>query len=242
MQKVGFGYDCRKCERSAYHTHPYTQGITVQMCDCLKLKYKGTGYLEAKKVPLAIEAYNRALELGVPSQDGVILFMRAAAHAALAVTQRGVLLDMLSELKSMVPPKSSLRVLYDLAAHESSFTHAIFRKIRHDTQKQEEQWGRIQFWHGLYQHSMLKALEDALKATQLLPTYAPAWERAGSILSDLWRLEASLECYEKAKQLDPSLDFEPAFDCIRMRQQLVADATLLGWADEPLRLALDAKG
>ena len=219
-----------------------TQGITIQMCDCLKLKYKGTGYLEANKAALAIDAYSRALELKVPSQDGVVLFMRAAAHVAMAATQRDVLLGILSELKSMVPTKSNMRSMYALAAHEPGLTTAILRKIRQDTRQQEKQLSRIQLWHGLYQHAMLKALEDALKATVLLPKYAPAWERAGSILSDLWRLEESLECYEKAQLLDPSLELEPAFECIRKRQDLVSNAKSLGWPEEPLRLALDAKG
>ncbi|KAL7573743.1 hypothetical protein ACA910_007778 [Epithemia clementina (nom. ined.)] len=222
--------------------HMGLSGIQIQTCDCLKLKYKGTGYLEAKKPPLAIEAYNRALELEVSSQDGVILFMRAAAHAALAATHRDVLQGMLNELKVMVPSKPTMRGMYALAAHEAGLTNAILRKIRHDTRRQEKQLSRIQFRHGLFQHAMLMALEDAQKATVLLPNYAPAWERAGSILSDLWRLDESLECYQKAQQLDSSLKLKPAFDRIRKRQKLVTDAKSYEWAEEPLRLALDAKG
>lgn len=220
------------------------QGITVQMCDCLKLKYKGTGYLEAKKATLAIDAYNRALELNVSSQQGVLLFMRAAAHAALAATHRYVLRGMLKELQIMVVPQTepNLKFIYALAVQESGLTNAILRKIRHDTGRQEQQLGRIQFRHGLYQHAMLLALEDAQKATMLLPQYAPAWERAGSILSDLWRLEESLTCYEQAHQLDPSLEMSSALETIRTRQKIVADAKSSGWAEDPLRLALDARG
>jgi len=47
----------------------------------------------------------------------------------------------------------------------------------------------------------MKALDDALGATRALPGYAPAYERAGSILSDLWRLDESRDCYQRALEL-----------------------------------------
>jgi len=216
--------------------------ITLQTCDCLKLKYKGNGYLEDAKINEAIESYNRALELRVPSQEGVILFMRAAAHAALAASQRLILQEMVKDLGEMVPTRPTLRTMYALAARESSLTTALLRRILNDSKTQEQQMRRIQYWHGLYQHALMKALEDALGATELLPAYAPAWERAGSILSDLWRLEESVEFYQRAMELDPLLLLEDTLDQVRVRQKLIVDAALIASSEDKLRLGLDVKG
>jgi hypothetical protein len=52
----------------------------MKTCDCLKWKYKGNGHLEAGKVSLAIDAYDKALATDVSQQEGIILLMRATAY------------------------------------------------------------------------------------------------------------------------------------------------------------------
>lgn len=209
------------------------------MCDCLKWKYKGNGHLEAGQVDLAIDAYDKAMETCVSQQEGIILLMRSTAYLQRAISHRAILKDTVNELIGMVP--SALPFVFEEALRRPSLANAIFRKFMEQTERQDKHFRKTQYRHGLYQYALLKAAQDSIRATQLLPYYEVAWLRAGEILSELWRLNESAQYYEKAVELDPSLEssLRPVIERLRLRQELLDTARAYGWTEDILRLALD---
>lgn len=218
-----------------------SQKVSTTVCDCLKWKYKGNGYLEAGQVDLAIDAYDKAIETGVSQQEGVVLLMRATAYLQRAAGHKEDLKEIVSELVEMVPATSSLRIVYEEAMRQPSLANAIFRKVLEDTERQEQQFRKTQYRHGLYQYALLQAAQDALRATQLLPNYATSWVRAGEILSELWKLKESAQYFERAIELDEALSssLRPVIARLRKRQELLDTARAFGWSEDTLRLALD---
>ena len=104
---------------------------------------------------------------------------------------------------------------------------------------------KIQFRHGLYQYALLRATQDSLQATEILPSYSTSWLRAGDLLSQLWKLKESRQYYEKALALDPSLTktLEPILGNLKRRQLLLEQAKAnKDWPEDSLRLALDVAG
>ena len=214
--------------------------------------------MEAGETSLAIEAYDKALETGVSSQEGIILLMRSAAHFQSATEHKRQLESKVNGLLETVPPMSKVQDLYKIIQKRSgkdddgetpqlvdaSLANAVFRKVLDDTSRQEVQFRKTQYRHGLYQWCLLRAAQDALRATELLPTYATAWVRAGDVLAELWKLQESTQYYERAIRLDPDLgdELEPVIANLRKRQALLDNAREFGWADDALRLALDMAG
>lgn len=191
---------------------------------------------------MAIMAYNRALETGVAIQEGIVLLMRATAYMQRAARHKQELKEIVQELLGIVPSMYTLRFMYDVAMRQPILANALFRKIVLDTEKQDEQYRKMQFRHGLYQYALLEAAQDALRATQLLPNYTESWIRAAEILTELWKLNESSQYYERAIELDPSLSSKitPLIKRLGVRQELLDSARVFGWSDEILRLALDA--
>lgn len=165
--------------------------------------------------------------------------MRATAYLQRAVSHRIILKEIVNELIGMIP--SALPIVFDEALRHKTLANAIFRKFVEQTERREKHFRKTQYRHGLYQYALLKAAQDAIRATQLLPTYEVAWLRAGEILSELWRLKESAQYYEKAVQLDPSLEssLRPVIERLRLRQDLLDTARAYGWTEDVLRLALD---
>ncbi|GAX16107.1 hypothetical protein FisN_3Hh413 [Fistulifera solaris] len=213
--------------------------VSTKVCDCLKWKYKGNGHLEAGQIDLAIDAYDKAIETGVTQQEGIVLLMRSTAYLQRAITHRTTLKEIVNELIGMVP--SALPFVFDEAIRHPSLANAIFRKFVEQTERQDKHFRKTQYRHGLYQYALLKAAQDAIRATQLLPYYEVAWLRAGEILSELWRLKESAQYYEKAIDLDSSLEpsLRPVIERLRLRQELLDTARAYGWTEDILRLALD---
>lgn len=65
--------------------------------------------------------------------------------------------------------------------------------------------GKASFSFSLYEHSLTRALEDLLRATVVLPSFAQAWRRAGDALCELQHFSSAIEYYEVAIGLDPAL-------------------------------------
>ena len=217
------------------------QKASTNVCNCLKWKYKGNSFLEAGEINLAIEAYDKAIETSVAQQEGIVLLMRATAYLQRAAAHKEELKEIVSELTGMVSPTSSLQLVYEEAMRQPPLANAIFRKVLEDTDRQEKQFRKTQYRHGLYQYALLQAAQDALRATQLLPDYANSWIRAGEILSELWKLKESEQYYERAIELDEKLaaTLRPVIDRLRKRQELLDTARAFGWSEDTLRLALD---
>lgn len=201
--------------------------------------------VEAGETTLAIEAYNRALHTGVRQQEGIVLLMRSAAHVQSATVHKQQLQENVDGLLECVPDATTLNSVMELVNTEATtIANAVFRRILQDTAKQEKQFRQTQYRHGLYQWCLVKAAQDALRATELLPTYATAWVRAGDVLTELWKLQEATNYYERAMQLDTTLknELELVVRGLRKRQILLDNAREFGWTDDTLRLALDVAG
>jgi tetratricopeptide (TPR) repeat protein len=217
------------------------QGVSARVCQCLQHKYRGNGYLEEGKVSQAIEEYRRALEVGVESQRGILLLQRANAYLRRASQHRDSLRQIVQELVKSVPDPGTLRAVYEEASDQPLLALSLFRSVLEKTSAQKSQFRKTQYRHGLYQHALLKASQDALEATSLLPNYGTAFYRTGEILSELWKVKESLQYYDRAVVLDPSLapKVRSVTDRLRRREELLESARAYGWTDNALRLALD---
>jgi tetratricopeptide (TPR) repeat protein len=218
-----------------------TQGISKNTCESLKWKYKGNGHLEAGQLEYAIEAYDKALAVVVPGQEGIVLLMRATAYQQRASKHREKLKEILDDLMALVPDTDSLLELFQATANQPELANAVFRKLLLDTNLQESKFRQTQYRHGLYQYALLQAAQDSLRATQLLPTYPESWRKAGEILSDLWKLKESAMYFERAMELDASLSrsIQPVIERLQKRQELIGNVRAYGWSEDALRLALD---
>ena len=212
------------------------------MCQCLQHKYRGNGYLEENRVGLAIEEYRRALELNVDSQRGILLLQRATAYLRRASQHRDSLQRIVNDLAKTVPDPGTLRAVYEEAASGPRvLALSLFRSVLERTSAQTSRFRKTQYRHGLYQHALLKASQDALEATSLLPNYGTAFYRTGEILSELWKVKESLQYYDRAVALDPTLapKVRSVTDRLQRRDELLESARAYGWTDNALRLALD---
>jgi hypothetical protein len=170
--------------------------------------------LEAGKVSLAIAAYNKALETGVTQQEGVVLLLRASAFLQQAESHKLELKNTVAELNDMVPVIPTLMMALQAQEPQKSknnsnnnnnnnsktktspqqlsssspvaaLSTSLLERVVVEGKRQEAQFRRTQYRHGLYQYNLLMAAQDALRATELLPTYSTSWLRAGEILSAL---------------------------------------------------------
>jgi tetratricopeptide (TPR) repeat protein len=171
----------------------------------------------------------------------VLLLLRAGAHLKRASSHKEQLKLTVQDLVKTIPDPSTLRAVYEEAADQPGLALALFRAVLEKTSAQTSQFRKTQHRHGLYQHSLLMASQDALEATSLLPHYGTAFFRTGEILSELWRLRESLQYYERAVALDPSLGpkVRSVTDRLQRREELLDGARSYGWTDNALRLALD---
>jgi tetratricopeptide (TPR) repeat protein len=214
----------------------------------LKWKYKGNSYLEAGKVSVAIDAYNKALQCSRPNhpkQEGILLLLRASAFFQQAQSHKQILQQDLQEWS--LPDSGTLQGLLLEASKGASVAapvaNSILQKLKLDGKRQQAKLRKIQYRHGLYQMSLLRAMQDSLRATALLPNYSTSWLRAGELLSQLWKLKESRQYYEKAMSLDESLTLEPILQDLQRRQDLLDRARATDeWPEDSLRLALDVAG
>lgn len=223
--------------------------VSRDACSCLKWKYKGNGHMEAGKVNLAIDAYNKAIEKCIvgSKQEGVILLQRASAYSKQAQSHQEALQEIVQDWR--LPDRKDIQFLLSEALvggpERTGLACSILNKLQGDGKRQQAELRKIQYRHGLYQYALLHATQDALRATELLPSYSVSWLRAGELLSQLWKLKESKQYYDKALSLDPNLasSLESAFGDLKRRQYLLEQAKASkDWPEDSLRLALDVAG
>jgi tetratricopeptide (TPR) repeat protein len=144
--------------------------------------------LEAGKVELAIDAYNKALSTmaaDFDQQEGVLLLLRASAYLLQAEKQKEELKASVEDLQGMLPASANINVMIQQAVESGNpaLSRSILQRLSMEGQGQEKQFKRTQFLHGNMQYSLLNAAQDSLRATELLPSYSTSWLRAGEILS-----------------------------------------------------------
>jgi PAS domain-containing protein len=204
--------------------------------ESLKWKYQGTSHLEKGKINLAIDCYDRALET---SNDGILFLLRAAAYLERAAGHREQLRESVQLLTEAVDLGALQAAVVTAGQNDITLANPIFQRILQVTSQQEAQFRRTQYRHGMYQYALLQAAQDAFRATQLLPRSADAWRRAADILSELWKLKEAVQYYEKAMELDDSIDYTANIQQLYKRQDLLESARAYGWSEDTLRLALD---
>jgi len=123
-------------------THLGMTNISVEACECLKLKYKGSSYLESGEIKSAIDAYSQALEVceefctyssdpksdGAKSynsivlkqQEGIILLLRASAFLQQAKLHKESLQSSIAEDGTNLPSSELLQALLSDALSPSS--------------------------------------------------------------------------------------------------------------------------
>ena len=179
-------------------------------------------------------------------QEGVILLLRASAYLRQAEMHRAELQITVDELLEMIPATENLQALALEASQQATsknpaLVHSILTRVLSQGKLEEAQFRKTQYRHGLYQYSLLHAAQDALRATELLPTYSTSWLRAAEILTQLWKLEESAQYYQRAMDLDASLEpkLQTVLQKVSQRLDLLERARSYGWPEDTLRLALD---
>lgn len=190
---------------------------------------------------MAIEAYDNALEIDYGEQEGTVLMMRASAYLQRAAGHKTILKKLVFEHTKKVPDTSKLYTLYEETGANPILAPTIFQKIESYTRMQESTFRGIKYRHGLYQFAVLHAVQDSLRATQLVPQSERSWLAAADSLSELWKLPESIQYYKRAADLDPGLEAKilPQIERLQNRQQLLDNARTYAWSEDMLRLALD---
>ena len=217
------------------------KGINPAACNCLKWNYRGNEYLDKGEISPAIDAYNRAMASNYKEQEGVLLVMRATAYLQRAFNHRLTLKKKIDQLIETTPETDKLKQLYLLLLENPVLAKSILsQRILNDSKRQDIQFQQTKYYHGLYEYALLQATQDSLRATQLLPNYAKTWLRAGDSLAELRKLKESAQYYEKALELDSSLEqtLLPIIERLKTSQEFLDKARANGWTEDTLRVAL----
>jgi tetratricopeptide (TPR) repeat protein len=220
------------------------KGVDPAAYESLRWNYKGNSHLDKGEISSAIQCYDRALDAGYKDQEGVLLVMRATAYLQRAYNHRKELKVAVQALEDSVPDPAALQTLFQIAAQQTSLANAIFTRVCTDFKVQNKKFQQTKFRHGLYEYALLHATQDSLRATQLLPRYAMTWMRAGDSLAELRKLKESVQYYEKALQLDPTLSdtLRPTIARLKASQDVLDNARQDGYSEDALRVALDVLG
>jgi len=224
--------------------HMDIEGIDSSAAECLKHNYEGNAHLERGELSRAIESYDRAVATGYAPQEGVVLLMRSTAYLKRAFRHQSELKMAVSDLAEAVPRKGSVAALYGVASAHPSLAVSAFHRVAAECKSQDAKFRRIKYRHGLYEYALLRAARDALRSTQLLPTYAKTWLRAGDALAELRKLREAAQYYERAMELDGELaeTLRPVVERLGRSQDFLDRARTNGWSEDTLRLALDVAG
>jgi len=90
----------------------------------------------------------------------------------------------------------------------------------------------------------MRALEDLLTATKVLPGFAQSWRRAGDALGELQHYHSAIEYYEVAVRLDQSLSevLLPQIERLKVIEKIVENAERRQWpVEEVMSLIEDTR-
>jgi len=220
------------------------QDVKPAAKECLKWMYRGNALMEKNtndQLSEAIYCYTAALNTEHRPQRGVLFLLRATAYLKRAFYHQKELKSTANELALSVPSPSSLSRILKISMEYPELGSFIFQQITNDCRSQEKKFRQTKFRHGLYEFALLHAAQDALRATQILPTEAQAWIRAADALAELRKMKESIQYYEKAVDLDSTLEISlrPIIEKLKASQGFLEKARALGWSEDTLRLALD---
>lgn len=202
--------------------------VNMTSAAVLRLNYEGNVHLRNGEVDLAVDCYDRALELGDKEQEGVLLVMRGTALLQRAYACKIRYKDIGNIAEGVLPSLEGLRQLLSCfatmtpamqchATLESLLrVSAIFKKLDKSpywteyklkwpeategkmTMSGDELLGRMTFTWALYESALMKSLQDLLTSTIVLPGFAQGWRRAGDVLGELRLYNQAISYYEVA--------------------------------------------
>ncbi|EED89194.1 predicted protein [Thalassiosira pseudonana CCMP1335] len=224
--------------------------INQKACECLKCYFQGNERLDEDQPTQAITLYNQALTTARDHNNkqttpklplGTILMKRATAYLRRAANHRKLLRILVRDLTDTVPSASTIKILYQTSSTHPALAPSIFQRLIQDSKLQQTKFRQIRYRHDMYEFALLHAAQDSLQATQLLPTNGKAWLLAGQCLAELRKLKESNQYYERALELDPSLEKEMkgVLERNRKSQEFIEVAKASGFSGDTLRLALD---
>lgn len=232
---------------------------------------EGNIHLRGGEVDLAIDCYDKALAMGDKAQEGVLLVMRGTALLQRAYACRLRHKEIMAIVEQLLPTFDKVDVYLRAVTGISSSMGTrmaldilcriaiVYRQLDILTKWNELKgsWPearegaivtsgddlllRAVFSLSLYEHSLLRALQDLLTATVLLPGFAQAWRRAADALSEFRLFHSAVEYYEVALQLDTTLSelLLPTIERTKMLDRLVTNAESQGWSTDAILALLE---
>jgi len=211
----------------------------------MKCFVEGDQSLEEGEPSKAITLYDQALA-AIKQQSsqlpkGIILMKRARAYLKRAANHRTTLRILVKDLGDSVPSATTMKILYQTASTNPALAPNIFGRLAGDSKAQQQKFRQIRYRHDMYEFALLHAVQDSLEGTQLLPRNAKAWLLAGECLAELRKLKESNQYYQRALEIDPSMEktLKVRMEKNRISQTMLDGARASGFSGDTLRLALD---
>ncbi|CAM9391066.1 unnamed protein product [Ectocarpus sp. 8 AP-2014] len=133
--------------------------------------------------------------------------MRATAFIQRAYSHGRALTELLQKVVVDRPTQTTLDVLHELwEASGASARMVLLGKFAQDCEGRGSLYQKTKFRYGLYEFALLRACEDALRATETLPNYPKCWLKAGDALAALRKPKEAAGYYQVALDLDPSME------------------------------------
>lgn len=226
--------------------HLGLRGVDETALECMRCYVGGNQRLGEGEPSSAIELYNRAVsaaEARRPSSSrlpkGAILMKRSRAYLMRASDHRRTLRTLVSDLADDVLPASTMKVLYQTASSHPSLSAEIFARLAADSKAQQAKFRQIRYRHDMYEFASLHAVQDGLHSTSILPDDANAWMLAGECLAELRKWKESNQYYQRALEIDPSVDVQGVIEKNDASHEFMDMARASGFSGDTLRLALD---
>ena len=226
--------------------HMKLQNINPKACECLTCYFQGNERLEDGTPAQAITLYNRALSTARENKEenlpqGSILMKRSRAYLKRASNHRKLLRLLVKDLADQIPDGTTLQILYQTSLANPSLAPSIYARLASDSKTHQMKFRSIRYRHDMYEFALLHAARDSLQATQLLPSNANAWMLAGECLARLRKLKESTQYYQKALELDSSLEgaLKDVMERNKNSMEFIDVARGGGFSADTLRLALD---
>lgn len=166
---------------------------------------------------------------------------RARAYRVRAASHRTTLRILVKDLADNVPSASTMNILYQTSLSHPSLSPSMYNRLAGDSKVQQAKFRQIRYRHDMYEFALLHAVQDSLQATQILPQNAKAWFLAGECLAELRKLNESNQYYQRALEIDPSMEriLRGVIEKNRCSQEFMDAARASGFSGDTLRLALD---
>ena len=179
-----------------------------------------------------------------PSQRlprGSILMKERRAYLKRASNHCKTLRTLVQDLADTVPSASTMKILYQTASVHPAISTPIFNRLAGDSKVQQAKFRQIRYRHDMYEFALLHVVRDSLQTTQILPRSAQSWLLAGECLAELQKLEESNQYYQRALEIDPSMEqmVKGVMEKNRVSQEFMDVARASGFSGDTLRLALD---